>query len=79
MPALKARRDEILAKIERLCGDLAEVNAGEYVAEKSGLDTADKDAMLHLVSNVGKAMGHYRKNGHVIGQRRGNMTWWRLP
>ena len=31
------------------------------------------------IKSVGKALAKYRQRGDVRGERKGNMTWWRLP
>ena len=31
------------------------------------------------IKTVGKSLAKFRQRGHVIGERKGNMTWWRLP
>jgi hypothetical protein len=31
------------------------------------------------IKSVGKSLAKFRQKGHVLGVRKGNMTWWRLP
>ena len=31
------------------------------------------------IKSVGKSLAKFRQRGDVLGERRGNMTWWRLP
>lgn len=58
---------------------LSTVQIAAYVAEKIGVDISEKRAMLAMNKKVGKAIGHYRRNGQVLGERRGYVTCWRLP
>lgn len=62
----------------RARGELSTTQLGVLVAEKHGLDTGNRKTLAAAVDRVGKAMSYYRKNGHVVGERRGHMTWWRL-
>jgi hypothetical protein len=31
------------------------------------------------IKTVGKSLAKFRQRGDVLGERRGNITWWRLP
>jgi hypothetical protein len=31
------------------------------------------------IKTVGKSLAKFRQRGDVLGERQGNMTWWRLP
>ena len=37
---------------------------------------ADRKAAL---KTIGKTLAKFRQRGDVLGERKGNMTWWRLP
>lgn len=37
---------------------------------------ADRKA---AIKSVGKSLAKYRQRGDVLGERKGNMTWWWLP
>jgi hypothetical protein len=51
---------------------------GLFAADK-GHDTTDLIAMSGVMHRVGKTLAKFRQRGDVLGERRGNMTWWRLP
>ena len=50
-------------------------------AEIAALVAPDTDpqARTSTLKTVGKSLAKYRQRGNVLGERRGNMTWWRLP
>lgn len=37
------------------------------------------DDRKRAIKSVGKSLAKFRQKGHVLGERRSNMTWWRLP
>ena len=49
------------------------------------LSTAEIVALLasdnpkRAIKSVGKSLAKFRQKGHVLGVRKGNMTWWQLP
>lgn len=45
------------------------------VATEKGEDVTDPGIM----NRVGKTLAKFRQRGDVLGERQGNMTWWRLP
>jgi hypothetical protein len=40
---------------------------------------ADTERQKAILKSVGKSLAKFRRQGHVLGERRGNLTWWWLP
>ena len=40
---------------------------------------ADREKRTAMLKAVGKSLAKFRQRGDVLGERKGNLTWWRLP
>lgn len=69
----------IFAALRRSERPLSTAEIVSLIAAERGEDQTDKLVMSTIMNRVGKTLGKYRHRGHVLGERRGNMTWWRLP
>lgn len=49
------------------------------VASQKGEDVSDPLIVSSITNRLGKSLAKFRQRGDVLGERRGNMTWWRLP
>jgi hypothetical protein len=49
------------------------------VAAQKGEDVSDQIVVSSIMNRLGKSLAKYRQRGDVLGERQGNMTYWRLP
>jgi hypothetical protein len=49
------------------------------VAAQKGEDVSDPVVVSSIMNRLGKSLAKYRQRGDLLGERRGNMTYWRLP
>jgi hypothetical protein len=40
---------------------------------------AERQSRKSAIKSVGKSLAKFRQRGDVLGERKGNMAWWRLP